>query len=98
MKPPITHRGPCASIGAVAKDIIAMKVADGDTSVVLLRRFYAIMRRHGIKQGTKNANGTGRICDNFEWTGAKAIFNEHVEQERFFHPALIRVPKDLECY
>ncbi len=90
------RKGYRAPIGAVTQAIIGIKVAPTDSMDALRAQLYRVLRKHGIKQGTKLPGG-GLQCNNYEWTGAMAIFDEHVTQERRLHYHLGEVPKDLRC-
>lgn len=90
-------QGPKAPLSAVTKDIIAIKVKNTDSAATLRAQLYRVLRKHGIRKGTEQKDGSV-LCDNFEWTGANAIFDHHVraslEMERWF----VKLPKDLEHY
>lgn len=89
-----------ADIRAVAKDILDLKFKRGDTLSSCLKQFYAIMRKHGIKQGTPTLNEKGeeygRTCDNYEWTMCRILFESQLESffmcENLFGK---NIPKDL---
>lgn len=84
-------------ISGVAKDIINMKFKPTTSLEQCLRMFYALMRKHGIKEGT--VNGTGRSVSNFEWTMAQELFlariRDYVQMDMLFNS---KTPKDLEAY
>ena len=83
----------------VAKDIIGIKFRPNMTIKQTETLFYKIMRKYGIKEGTKDKDGVGIICDNFEWTMCKTLFlyqfKFYIDLDRI---SLFAVPKDLECY
>ncbi len=93
---------PCTNIefmSKVSKDIIAIKVTEDKTIKQLFSEFYKIMRRYGIKQGTKNPNGVGIIHDNFEWTICSSLFSSHICKTIWFFDLFVsEAPKDLQCY
>ena len=83
-------------MSTVAKDIILTKFKDGMTLLQVQKLFYKIMRRHGIKEGTKSGNG--RIVSNFEWTMCKELFIQTLDgylKMEFFG---FKTPRDLEQY
>lgn len=85
-------------MSAVAKDIILLKFKPTMTLQQVESRFYRIMRKHGIKEGTKSGNG--RITNNFEWTMCQILFLQRVQDyfvmNRFFVGT--GTPKDLLQY
>lgn len=80
----------------VSKDIIDIKFKPSDTLQVAMNKFYFIMRRHGIKEGTSDGKG-GRIVCNYEWTMCMVLFIDRIEQ--FIRMASLfgkmGTPKDL---
>lgn len=83
---------------AVAKDIIMMKISRDDTVKQLETKFFKIMRKHGIKKGTRTGPNT-ITGNNFDWTMAHVLFRTriscHFEHSLIFGQT--RIPKDLEC-
>jgi hypothetical protein len=67
-------------MSAVAKEIIFMKVNDNDTIADLRNRFFDIMRKHGIKDGTKREDGS-IIGANFEWTMCESLFFQTIHDQ-----------------
>ena len=65
-------------INKIAKDIISIKLDKSDTLEICMNKFFDVMRKYGIKEGTirfdKNGKSTGRICDNPEWCICKSLF------------------------
>jgi hypothetical protein len=90
-----------ANMSEVAKDIIGLKFKKSDTLGGCLKKFYAIMEKHGIKQGTANYNEdgqrVGRTCTNFEWTMSKDLFQTQVTLFLNFTD-MFNVPKNLSEY
>lgn len=81
----------------VAQDIIKVKIDSTMSGDALDKKFHSIMRKHGIKQGTREGNGI--TMSNFEWTMCRVLF-DHTVRERFVLGRLLGdgVPKDLEAY
>lgn len=81
----------------VGCDLVNIKFKEADTLKQVMEKFYLVMRKHGIKRGTKSKSG-GIIQDNYEWTFSKALFQERVID--YFQMANIfdKLPKDLESY
>ena len=80
----------------VAKEIILVEFPNKTTMFQVRKKFYEIMRKYGIKEGTENGNGRS-VC-NYEWTMCKILFIDTVKsslQMSFFG---FETPKDLEQY
>ena len=81
----------------IAEEIIKLKFKKSETLSGVLNRFYRIMRKHGIKEGTP-CGGGGRIVARFEFTLYWTLFLEtlsgQIDLGRFFGE--FKVPKDLE--
>ena len=86
-------------MGIVAKEIIDMKIDSKDNFDALNKRFYRIMRRYGIKYGTKSKGGAGTVISNSEWVMCRTLFfsriNSFMSLEELFDS---EVPKDLFRY
>lgn len=85
-------------MSAVAKDIIKMKITKKDTFDSLWKKFYTIMRKHGIKHGTLSADGIGTIVANFEWTICRDCFFTRVQDYLQMEDLFREVPRDLRHY
>lgn len=83
---------------AVAKEIIMMKFEDGGTIIKKKRKFYSIMRKYGIKRGTKKGNAIS--TNNFEWTLCEDLFLERMKESIGFEMSLMfnKTPNDLRHY
>lgn len=81
----------------VAGDIIKTKIEYEETMEEIMSKFYSIMRKHGIKQGTKTKGG-GTLCNNFEWTMCKALFLMVIHDNLNMHEMLSGIPEDLKYY
>lgn len=79
----------------VSSEIIALKFKNSMTITKALNMFYDIMRKHGIKQGTKSGNGIRK--NNYEWTICWTLFASQL-QSHFMWTNLFTVPKDLNNY
>ena len=82
----------------VAGEIIHITPDDDKTINDLWQEFYSIMRKYGIKQGTRSLDGVGIITSNYEWTMCVSLFIENTISYINFNSLLNEVPKDLECY
>ncbi len=63
-----------------------------------LSRFYNVMTKHGIKQGTWSKDGVGRICNNFEWTMCKEYFMAIHGRNQIKEIFAEDMPKNLLAY
>lgn len=79
----------------VSKEIIRLKIKNSMTLNQIINKFYRIMRKHGIKKGTKDGNGVK--MSNFEWTLCWNLFEKQIESH-FMFDNLLRCPKDLNHY
>jgi len=82
-------------IAEVSKDIIEMKFKDDDTLSDVHRRFYDIMRKHGIKYGAKSGNGV--IGANFEWTMCYTLFVDQICHHFEWENMMGNIPDDILC-
>ncbi|KPJ57655.1 MAG: hypothetical protein AMJ42_04565 [Deltaproteobacteria bacterium DG_8] len=84
---------------AVGKDIVHLEDKEAAKKNIseLIEQFYAIMRKHGIKWGTKDEDCGGTTGANFEWTLCKDAFiyrvTSLIEWEMLVNP-----PEDLMHY
>jgi hypothetical protein len=93
----ILHIGQMEKLSEVAKDIIFMRL-NKQTIEYLFTKFYGIMRKHGIKQGTLDEKGRLQIA-NFEWTMAWRFFLTTIETQLNEKMILeVETPDDLEHY
>lgn len=88
-----------SDMSAVAKDIIHFNPKRKDlTQKQLMQEFYKIMRKHGIKQGTWNKGGSGRICNNFEWTMCLTLLVDTHNGNNLLSRLFGSTPSDLKAY
>lgn len=90
-----------ANMSEVANDIIGIKFKKSDTLSGCLKKFYEIMEKHGIKQGTPsfNDNGerVGRKSNNFEWSMSVELFLSQLSSFLKIQD-MFNVPKNLSEY
>jgi hypothetical protein len=79
-------------------EIVALSVNNNDTIGGLFDKFFDIMRRHGIKRGTRSKDGVGILCDNIEWTVCRTLFTSHIADALMMDFVLGIVPEDLKAY
>ncbi len=86
------------SLSKVFQEINDLKIKPSDSFNSIRRKFFDIMRGHGIKQGTKLPNG-GVECNNPEWEVCEQLLERKIMDsytwERCF---CFKMPKDLESY
>jgi len=80
----------------VAKDIIKMNIKDDDSLATLRKKFYSVMKKHGIKKSI-TSTGEMRMYDNSEWTMARLLFYD-VINSNFTYRFLIGddIPKNVD--
>lgn len=85
------------TMSKAAKALIEVKFTGKTTLKQVTQRFYRIMRKYGIKKGTREGNGI--LCDNPEWTMCRSLYKDTIDSYLDWELALImEPPKDLECY
>lgn len=82
----------------IAKEILNIEIVTNKKISEYVEEFYDIMRRYGIKQGSKDPEEAGTIGDNFEWTMSRTLFLEHMHMEILTYMLIHPVPEDLEYY
>lgn len=86
-------------IREISKSIIELKFKKTDTLKICMDKFYNVMKKHNIKQGTQLLNDenkdAGIIGDNYEWTICKQLFFKQIES--FFEIDMLfgNIPKRL---
>jgi len=85
------------SLGVVFKDLMAIKIEENDSFSTSLNKFYGVMRKHGIKQGTWTKGG-GRLVNNFEWSMCWESFRNHKILSLDLWLSMSTPPKDLLAY
>lgn len=63
----------------VAEEIIKMPVDKTDTIEDLFNKFFKIMKKYGIKQGTKTKFGFTK--NRLEWTLCETMFTENIQHK-----------------
>ena len=90
-KPPMRLR-------AVARDIITEKYLSKKDIDKITNKFYAIMKKHGIKQGTRTGKHAIQIA-NAEWSMCKDLFMQRIlSQINISMLFESNLPKELEAY
>jgi len=84
---------------AVARDIIDFNKERKDLKhSEVMKGFYAIMKKHGIKQGEWSENG-GRTCNNPEWTMCLHLMRDTVHLNTQLQDLFgDKMPAELQAY
>ena len=92
-------KGKNASLAKVFLDIQEIKIKKSDSFNTMRRKFYDVMRKHGIKQGTRNKDGQ-LMVNNPEWQASEFLFDEQIRSFIALTLCLdcFETPKDLEAY
>lgn len=83
----------------VAQDIITIQIKRGESLSNIMNKFYAVMRKHGIKQGIKVMEGKKHVSTtkcNFEWTMSYELFKSTVINNFFVWENLLKCPKEKD--
>ncbi len=86
------------NLEAVAQDLLAINIKPTYPYNYLMQKFYTVMRKHGIKQGTWCKNGIGRQCDSAEWSICSVFFHKLIDDSKIFQQITSKVPQDLMAY
>ena len=84
----------------VSKDIINIKFDKKDTLKGCLEKFFAILRKYNIHQGTPQFNDkgevVGRACNNYDYTMCQTLFFDRVSAFFEWQLNFEEIPKDIE--
>jgi len=84
-------------LNEIYRDILGIEVKSTDSFKSLTNKFYEVMRKWGIKQGTWSEDGSICIC-NAEWNMCFQIFKQHKIISFDVWECLKTPPKDLLAY
>ena len=79
----------------VAEEIVCIRITNKDTVDSLREKFFGIMRKYNIKQGTSLDGGGVISCDNYDWIMARTLFLDRVEKHIDWSFMIQETPKDL---
>ncbi len=86
------------NLAKVFKDIQDLQIKPSDSFNSIRRKFFDLMRKHGIKQGTKLPSG-GTECNNPEWEACEQLLERKiVDSYTWERCSSFKTPKDLESY
>lgn len=84
----------------VASDIISIKFKNSDTLSICMKKFYDVMRKHGIKEGDPAYNDdgkdVGRTMFNPDWIMCLTLFQDNLKSHIMWSGLLGKTPKDLQ--
>lgn len=83
-------------LNLIYKDILSIKIKPEDSFKSSMDKFYDIMRKYGICQGTKTENGV--TINNAEWNMCFAVFKNHKILAFDVWLVLSTPPSDLKYY
>lgn len=83
-------------IGSFHKELLSVEFKPDDSFQTVLKEFYKICRRHGIKEGDRRG-GVIVIC-NPEWIGAWMLFKDQWLSKINFFFMTAEAPRDLKSY
>lgn len=84
------------NLGEIYQDILDIKIDSKDSFQSMMNKFYDVMRKWKICQGTWSENG--RTCNNAEWNMCFAVFKQHKILAFDIWLALSNPPEDLRAY
>jgi len=84
------------NLNAIYNDILSIKIDSEDSFKTSTDKFYEIMRKYGICQGTWSENG--RLCNNAEWNMCFSAFRQHKILSFDMFIMLSEPPEDLLAY
>lgn len=85
------------NLGEIYKDIIGIKIDAKDSFKSSMNKFYAVMRKWGIKQGEWTDHGS-RVVNTAEWNMCFQVFKNHKILALDLWLCLNEPPKDLLAY
>lgn len=93
----IEHRSEFVkNLDAIYKDLLAIKINQTDSFKSSMDKFYAVMRKWGICQGTWSGNG--RAIATAEWNMCFMVFKAHRNGYMDLWQCISTPPKDLLAY
>lgn len=81
----------------VYNDIMKININKNDSFKKLQNKFYDVMTKHNIRQGTWSENGKGRLMNNPEWVFCWGAFETRIKTHLMWM-SLENPPKHLLAY
>lgn len=85
------------NLDGIYKDIMKIKIEPEDSFITSMNKFYEVMRKWGICQGTWLERG-GRSCCTPEWNMCYMVFKENKMMQFDMWMTLTDPPEDLMAY
>lgn len=85
------------NLDAIYNDIIDIKIDSKDSFETMMDKFYDVMRKWGICQGTITESGS-RLVNNAEWNMCFQVFKQHKLLAFDLWLILSTPPEDLQAY
>lgn len=86
------------ALQGVATDLLAIKFKATDSYNTNIKKFYTVMRKHGIKEGHWSQDGVARIVSSPEWSMCYEFFKSLMEGHNIFLRLMQVPPADLLAY
>lgn len=86
------------NLDLIYQDLLSIEIKADDSFISMLNKFYDVMRKWKICQGTWSTDGKGRICNNSEWSMCYEVFKAHKILSLDLWLALNTPPEDLLAY
>lgn len=84
------------NLSSIYKDLLAIKISENDTFKSSMDKFYQVMRKWHICQGTWSENG--RLCNTAEWNMCFQVFKINKIMAFDIWLILATPPDDLLAY
>lgn len=84
------------NLDEIYQEIMNIKIDANDSFKSMMDKFYSVMRKWGICQGTWSENG--RVCNNAEWNMCFQVFKQHKILAFDIWLTLSNPPEDLLAY
>ena len=93
---PIEKKEIASNLGKIYEDILSIKIDMNDSFKSSMDKFYNVMRKWGVCQGTWSENG--RTVNNAEWNMCFQVFKAHKIMAFDVWLILSTPPDDLLAY
>ncbi len=85
------------NLAKVFKEIQNLQIKPSDSFNSIRRKFFDVMRKYGIKQGTKTKHGTE--LNNPEWEACEQLLERKIMSDYTWERcSSFKTPKDLQSY
>jgi len=80
----------------LSSDIQQITMHENDTMRDVYRKFFDIMRKHGVKQEVRKIENTDVIVPSSDWDMAVTYFGEQIKDQFFAQFNQTNIPEDLK--